>query len=83
VAFLDLQKAGKAYGRRYLITEQQFKDIHRQEGPNWYNKIAEVGVAEGIPIRTFTHAPRYAKDVTPLPSIWRRLKQALKQPIHN
>jgi len=78
VAFLDRQKAGKAYGRMYLITEQQFKEIHRQEGLNWYNEIAGIGVAEGIPIRTFTHAPRYANDVTPSAKYLEKIKAGLK-----
>lgn len=67
VAFLDIQRAGKAYGKMYLITKQQFEEIHEQEGSgqNWYNEIVELGLEDGISIKTITHAPRYLDDVIP------------------
>jgi hypothetical protein len=45
VSFLDLSKPGKALGRMYLITKEQFEDVRRQEGggSNWYNEIVNIG----------------------------------------
>jgi|GEM_PF-939586 len=67
VAFMDVQKEGKAYGKMYLITKQQFMDIHKREGSskNWYNEVVELGNENGIPILTFTHTPRQKEDVIP------------------
>ncbi|UNC91268.1 helix-turn-helix domain-containing protein [Candidatus Contubernalis alkaliaceticus] len=67
VAFLDVQKEGKAYGKMYLITKQQFMDIHKLEGSskNWYNEVVELGNENEIPIFTFTHTPHKMKDVIP------------------
>ena len=67
VAFLDVQKEGKAYGKMYLITKQQFMDIHEREGSskNWYNEVVELGNENGMPILTFTHTPRQQEDVIP------------------
>ncbi len=61
VCFLDDTKAGKAYGRAYLITEEQLKHIKTEEGPypNWYGKDVFLGEIDGIPAYTFTsEAPR-------------------------
>lgn len=65
VAFLDLEKDGEAYGKMYLITQEQINDIQVQEGKNWYNKMIQVGEDNGIPIKTLTHTPRYSEDVFP------------------
>lgn len=67
VCFLDLEKIGASYGKIYLVTEEQFKDIHRAEGsgPNWYNAIVDLGFEDGIPVKTFTHRPRQLEDVIP------------------
>jgi len=58
VAFIDPRKdeKEKTLGRMYLITEEQFTQIHEQEGPGskWYGKILELGEAEGHKIMTFT-----------------------------
>ena len=57
VAFLDCSKPGKSYGRAYLVTQEQFKDIWRQEGPsdNWYGEPIKLEDIDGIPARTFTN----------------------------
>jgi hypothetical protein len=60
VAFLDASQPGDTLGRMYLITEAQFSQIHKQEGPgtNWYNHIVTLGEEDGIAIRTFTNSGR-------------------------
>jgi hypothetical protein len=57
VSFLDLSKPGKALGRMYLITKEQFEDVCRQEGSgsNWYNEVVTTGEHEGIKIVTITN----------------------------
>lgn len=57
VSFLDLNTLGKSLGRMYLITREQFDDIHDQEGKhkNWYNEICELGEFEEYKILTFTN----------------------------
>lgn len=59
VAFLDTNSYGKCYGKRYLITKEQFNSLHKQEGKSdaWYNQIVDLGSEDGIPIRTITHSP--------------------------
>lgn len=61
VCFLDDTKAGKAYGRAYLITKEQLEEIQVKEGktPKWYGKLVSLEPIEGIPAYTFTsEAPR-------------------------
>ncbi len=53
VAFLDTREKGHSYGRAYLVTKEQFKQIMLQEG-NWYNVEVDLGHYEGYPIKTFT-----------------------------
>jgi hypothetical protein len=62
VSFLDLNTPGKSLGRMYLVTREQFDDIHDQEGKhkNWYNEICELGEFEGYKILTFTNKTRRA-----------------------
>ena len=57
VSFLDSNSNGKALGRMYLITREQFQDVCRQEGTsdNWYNKTLSLGKFEGIEIFTVTN----------------------------
>jgi hypothetical protein len=57
VAFIDADKKGECSGRAYLITDEQFYEIQKQEGSsaNWYGRIVELGKDENdIPYRTFT-----------------------------
>ena len=67
VAFLDIEQQGKAYGKLYLVTEEQLEQIHISvgKGPNWYNQMVQIGVEEGLPIKTITHTPRHINDVNP------------------
>lgn len=61
VAFLDPERNENAatLGRMFLITEEQFKEVQSQEGPSWYNKVIDLGIEEGVPIKTFTHSTRF------------------------
>jgi hypothetical protein len=58
VAFLKLEKddAVITLGRAYLITEEQFKEVQKQEGLSlsWYGHTLELGEMEGYPIKSFT-----------------------------
>lgn len=58
VAFIDPQPntGKKTLGRMYLITEEQFDEVHQQEGngANWYGEVLELGTADGYKIKTFT-----------------------------
>lgn len=67
VAFLDMSQGGKCYGKRYLITREQFERIHELEGQGskWYNTVVDLGSEAGILIKTITHAPRQPEDVLP------------------
>lgn len=60
VAFIDPQNDPNenTLGRMYLITKEQFKEIHEQEGavPNWYGEVLELGEADGCKILTFTNS---------------------------
>lgn len=64
VAFLDHNKRGKSQGRAYLITREQFEDIHRQEGRsvNWYDLRLDLGLLGGIPVATFTNHTRLTEN---------------------
>jgi gamma-glutamylcyclotransferase (GGCT)/AIG2-like uncharacterized protein YtfP len=63
VAFLDATKPGKAYGVAYLITEEQFNHVCREENGGgeprpdspWYNHKAELGTYHGILVKTVTN----------------------------
>jgi len=61
VAFLNPNKdyAANTLGRMYLITEEQFKEINKMEGPGWYNELLDIGAFDGTPIKSFTHSTRY------------------------
>jgi len=54
VAFLDVSKLGFAYGRAYLITKEQFDDVRRQEGSDYYPDEINLGLYKGYPAMTFT-----------------------------
>ena len=60
VAFINPQwdSEQSTWGRMYLITQEQFEQIHIAEGsgPNWYGELLELGEADGYRIRTFTNA---------------------------
>ncbi|MBZ9623376.1 gamma-glutamylcyclotransferase [Clostridium sp. FP2] len=57
ISFLDTQSRGQSLGRMYLITEEQFEDISKQEGSdeNWYNQSLSLGDYNGVEIVTITN----------------------------
>lgn len=57
VAFLDADVAGESLGRAYLVTEQQFEEVHAAEG-RWYDRLVELAAIDGLPARTFTGSVR-------------------------
>jgi len=46
----------------YLITEDQFKEINKQEGSGWYDLIINLGILNGVPIKTFTHSRMFTRN---------------------
>ena len=52
-AFIDSTSTGHAYGRIYLITAEQFCEIHQKEGAD-YGKCMFLDVIDGKPVFTFT-----------------------------
>ena len=58
VCFLDIATPGRTLGRMYLITENQFKEIHHQEGlhKNWYPDAVDLGTYLDVPVRTITNS---------------------------
>jgi len=63
VAFLKPERNDniKTLGRMYLITEEQFIEINKQEGSGWYDLIINLGAFNGVPIKTFTHSRMFAR----------------------
>lgn len=80
VAFLDTSKPSVVVGRAYLITDEQFEEVHRQEGPSrdWYDKIVDLGVYRGHPIRTFTNSSR-RRENTPSPKYLQVIEQGMRE----
>ena len=54
-AFLNADVSGKALGRIYKITNDQFKQVMGFEGPK-YRKRIDLGQIEGFPVVTFTNS---------------------------
>lgn len=56
VAFIDHNENGVDYsfGRAWLITEEQFREVNKQEGKNYLKKI-DLGHHENYPVKTFTN----------------------------
>ncbi len=58
VAFLSCKKEKDtnlyAIVRLWKVSEQQFEDIKKQEGPTWYNVELELGEKDGLIIKTIT-----------------------------
>lgn len=82
VAFIDpdMNTGESTRGRMYLITEEQFKQVHEQEGPgdNWYGKLLDLGEAEGYRIKTFTNAKILPAN-SPKPTYLRAMSDGLKE----
>ena len=60
VAFLDPAREGQSFARAYLITREQFEQIHSAEGrsESWYPDALELDSRAGIPMVTFTNRCR-------------------------
>jgi len=58
VAFLTCEKEScsdyHAVVRLWQITQNQFEEIHNQEGKVWYYRILSLGNKDGLEIKTFT-----------------------------
>ena len=78
VAFLDTSKPSVVVGRAYLITDEQFEEVHGQEGNslNWYDKIVELGIYRGEPIKTFTNSSR-RRENAPSPKYLQVIAQGM------
>ena len=63
VSFLDITKPGKAYGVAYLITQEQYNHVCREENSgkepsksiSWYNSKVSLGELNNIPVMTLTN----------------------------
>lgn len=81
VAFLDADNPGFARARAYLISREQFEQVHDQEGRGgqWYGREVELGKCAGIPMVTFTskeRRPQNAPSRAYLDVIRRGLREA-------
>ena len=52
-AYYDPTVDGSTPARAYLLTSQQFDDVHAQEPPV-YDKLLDLGTHDGVPLLTFT-----------------------------
>lgn len=79
VAFLDINKKGKSYGKIYHITKEQFEEIKLQEcnRRNWYGETVDLGFIDGIPVKTFTKEER-TSDVIPSTRYLDVIKKGIK-----
>ncbi|QCQ94050.1 hypothetical protein E7742_19025 [Rhodococcus sp. SGAir0479] len=64
-AFYDPEVAGDTAACAYLVTGEQFDDILGQEPP-CYDRVLDLGVRDGVPLRTFTSGLG-RDDVVPAP----------------
>ena len=46
---MNVEKEGFTLGRRYLVTEEQFRTIQSKEGPKYTRKII-LDPIDGIPV---------------------------------
>lgn len=67
VAFLDVETEGKAYGRIYKITKEQFMEVQQMEGPK-YTRGLEFDPIDGLPVYSFTDVETKAEVSTGIPS---------------
>ena len=65
-----------------MITKEQLSEIQEQEG-SWYNRIAQLGTYERIPIKTITHDTRYSQDITPCAAYTDVIKKGIKDTYPN
>lgn len=59
-----MKAPGCAIGRAYLVTKEQLRDIHAQEGKgaHWYPDVVELGHVGGIPAVTLTNRARRVEN---------------------
>lgn len=50
-------------GRMYLISEDQFKEVQEQEGLGWYNEVLDLGMEDGVPVKSFTHSSLFSRNI--------------------
>lgn len=79
VAFLKINynRDIKTLGRAYLITEEQFKEVKKQEG-GWYPHELELGQLDGWPIKTFTCNPE-TENNSPAPDYLDIIRTGLQE----
>ena len=65
VAFLDADHKGRAYGRIYKITLEQFIEVQAMEGEKYQRKL-EFDAVDDLPVYSFTDIE--PKGVTGIPS---------------
>lgn len=82
VAFIDPQqnREERTLGRMYLITDEQFEQVHKQEGSgsHWYGNVLELGGADGFKIKTFTNAS-IRPAILPDPLYLKVISEGLKE----
>lgn len=80
VCFLDAAKPGHSIGRAYLVTREQFADIHMQEGKSdqWYDQILDLGLLHGVPALTFTNHTR-RPEISPSYLYLKVVKEGMKE----
>jgi gamma-glutamylcyclotransferase (GGCT)/AIG2-like uncharacterized protein YtfP len=61
VAFLDSKTPGNTTGRAYLITQEQLKDIQKQEG-SWYDLVLKLPNIDSLPAATLTSTTRHSDN---------------------
>lgn len=82
VAFLSIEREPNheyyTVVRLWRISEGQFKEVQRQEGPDWYRDVITLGEKDGIEIKTIT-GPWENKKQRPSSEYIEVLKRGLKE----
>ncbi len=76
VAFLDTEKPGFAYGRAYLITYDQYKQVKEQEGPK-YTKQIDLPHIDGKRVYSFTSENRMQRSEPLKEKYYNTIKEGL------
>ncbi len=81
IGFVNNEKSENEFslGRTYLITEEQFNDIKKQEGGELYSKTIELGMMEGYPIKSFTNPTDLNPKTKPSPEYLKVIINGLKE----
>lgn len=86
VSFLDTSKPGFSLGVAYLVTEEQYRHIARQENggkepednPRWYNVKYPLGEMDGYTVMTLTNGQK-REIVSPSDAYVDTLKEGLRE----